>query len=512
MVFTIRNNMKGYTLDELNKMEGSSRGVSLEELNQMDDPLDGFANAEKIKLGQKVLNAGTSVANFFGAKGISETFGAEIAKVGKSQEEKNTISANQPKLKETVGSALQFGANFLPGAGVGAGLANKAAVGAGTGLAFDVGSGLQKGESVGEALKPGVGTAIGAGLPVLGAVIKPAVRIVGRLFKGLGSGLSGVSTETIDKIVNNPKVAQQASEKLAKAGNSKVLEENARTILNGVSKVRQEARKAFGEGLDQLASTDIKPDVFRANTQKVLDKYGSQLEGGKRLLSKIEFDDPKNIKKASELIDELSNVELNGKSIRKLADDIESSAFKVATSDERLSFNAFIKDLSSSLKSSVSASTDKLNNINKAFSKDMQLAEAVEGIFGKVNFKNLSEVVKASQRLETVFAQKGLAPDVVDDFLTRIGISAKDFKTTEAVRQISNKAQRANEPGLSIGELVRGVTSAVITPQMVKTLSIASGLTAEKLVPLLKSLAPTARNILIQALLKTDRQGSGQNQ
>src|SRR3989338_10547301 len=158
-------------------------------------------------IGQKILNAGTAVTNFLGGKNVAETYGAEIAKLGATPQEKQYIT--QPGVKETLGSALQLGANFIPGAGSGAGLATKVAIGAGTGYAFDVGSKLQKDVPVPEALKPGIGTAIGGGLPLAAAAIKPVTKIIGRLFKGLGSGLSGVSSESIDQIASNPKAAQE---------------------------------------------------------------------------------------------------------------------------------------------------------------------------------------------------------------------------------------------------------------------------------------------------------------
>lgn len=453
--------------------------------------------------GQKVLNAGESVANFVGAKGISEQFGADIARAQSKPDAKNFVQ--YPKMKEVVGSAIQTGANFIPGAGVGGTLARKAAVGAATGLAFDVGSQLQDKEKKITDVRPGVGTVVGGALPVAGAVIGLGTKILTRLVKGVGSGLSGVSSKTIDSIIENPKVAQEFSETLAKEGNSKVLEQNAKTIVDGVSQIRQQARRAFGEGLESLSETDITPKVFRDGTQAVLDKYGVAIEKGKKVLNGVEFSDPKNMAKATGLIDRLSKVKLDGKSLRKLADDIENSAYKIATSDERLSFNAFTKDLSSSLKESISKSTPKLGEINKVFSQDMQLTQAVEDIFGKVNYKNLSEVVKASKKLETLFAQKGLAPDVVDDFLNRIGISSADFKTGEAVRQISDKVSGANAKGLSVGELLQQVTSSVITPQLVRDIAIKTGIADTALAPLLESLkglSPALQKTLIQALLQ----------
>ena len=445
----------------------------------------------------------SKVANFFGAKGITEQFGADIARARAPEAEKGFVE--YPKMKEVVGSAIQTGANLLPGAGVGANLATKVGVGAATGYAFDVGSKMQADKSPGQIATPGIGTAVGAGAPLAIAAVKPVAKVIGRLLKGLGSGLSGVSTQTIDKIVNNPRAAQIATDKINKSGNAAVLEENARQIMNGVSTIKQQARKAFGEGLDTLAETDIKPDVFRSQTQQFLDKYGFQTSEKGKKIANAEFADPKNVSKASELINKLNTVKLDGKSIRKLADDIENSAYKIATSDERLSFNAFIRDLSATLKGAVSNSTDKLGEINKAFSSDMQLAQATEQIFGKVNFKNLPEVLKASQKLEGLFAQKGLAPDIVDRFLERIGVSAEGFKTSEAVRQITNKTSGANTKGLSFGEVLQQTTSAIVTPQMVRDVAIKLGIAEQKLVPELRKLTPAIRNVIMNFLVNSNQ-------
>lgn len=450
--------------------------------------------APKVPLSNKI-------ANFFGAKGITEQFGADIARTKAPKEEKGFVE--YPKMKEVVGSAVQTGANLLPGAGKGVGLLGKTAVGAGTGFAFDVGSKLQSGSE--SPMAPGVGTAVGGVIPGAVAIAKPVTKIVGRLFKGLGSGLSGVSTDTIDKIVSNPRAAQLATEKLAKSGNAKVLEDNARQIMNGVSKIKKEAREGFGKGVEALAETDIKPSVFRSKTQAFFDKYGSSLTDKGRKMSKMEFAEPRNVQRANELIKRLNTTKLDGKSLRKLADDIESSSYKVATSDERLSFNAFLKDLSSTLKSAISESTDRFDEINKAFSSDMQLAEATEDIFGKVQFKNLPEVLKATKKLENMFAQKGIAPEVIDQFLTRIGVSPGDFKTTEAVRQITNKTSGANTKGLSAGELFQQGTSAIVTPQMVRDIAIKVGVAENKLIPELKKLSPSIRNVIMNALVQSNR-------
>lgn len=362
---------------------------------------------------------------------------------------------------------------------------------------------LQSGEVGKDA---GIATGVEVALPLAGKlIIKPATRILKSLVKGLGSGVSGVGTDTIEQIVKNPKVASSTIDDIAKGGNGAVLKKNTETIINGVSKIKQEARKAYGVGLDSLKETDIDNKVFRDSTQSILDKYGSVTKGGKRNLTNVEFSDPKNIKTANELIGKLQTAKLDGKSIRKLADDIESKLYKVATSDERLSFNAFIKDFSSSLKNGISKSTSKLDDINKTFSQDMQLAESIEKIFGKVKFKNSSEINKVSQQLETLFSKKGLSPEYIDDFLTRIGIEPEAFKTSEAVRQISNKVTGANTKGLSIGEITQQVTSSVITPKLVRDIAVLTGKTDGVIKTLLENIAPTARGALIKALLPVEK-------
>lgn len=461
--------------------------------------------------GQKILDAGTKVSNFFGGKGVADTFGATIAKVGKTAQEKDFISQDQPTVKQTIGSGIQLGANFLPGVGKGASFAAKALTGIGTGYALDVGSKLQNNSP--KPFEPGVGTAVGAALPIAGAVTGTATKIMGRLFKGLGSGLSGVSTDTIDKIVNNPETAMKASKKLAETGNNKVLENNAKTILNGVTKIQNEASSAYRSGLDKLSEVDIKPDQLKKGIEGALQKNKIGI-GNDGLIdfSGADFLDPKVQQKAESIINQVGKQEdLSGTGIRKLMDMVDNARFKSAPDGDRQAFNAFIGDLKQGLKDGINASTDKLSEINSKYSADMQLSEAAQNIFGNVDFKNLSEVAKAAKKLESMFSQKGLDPKIVDDYLTRIGENPANFKTSEAVRQISNKTSGANSLGTSLGEITRSATSAIITPEMVKNLSIATGLTREKLAPFLRVLKPSARKIVIQALLQANQGNSAQS-
>lgn len=336
-------------------------------------------------------------------------------------------------------------------------------------------------------------TAVETAIPLGSEVVYPFVK---RIVKGLASGLSGVGTDVIDRIVKNPKVASETIKELNKVGNFEILKKNAEKILNGIPNIKKEARNAFRIGLESLKSTDIDEKTFNNLLEK---------EVGKFSIKDLEFSDPKNVKKASNLVEGLFNLKLDGKSLRGYIDDIESSAYKIATSDERLAFNAFIRELSSSLKKVVSSSTSKLDDINREFSKDMNLAQSIESIFGKVKFKNASELNKISQKLENVFSQKGLSPEYLDNFLNRIGLSPEGFKTEEAVRQITGKVSGSNTKGLSVGEILQQVSSSILTPKLVRDISILTGKTEPVIKKLLEKTSPTLRGALIKSMIEEEK-------
>lgn len=485
-------------------VEAKANGIDLTPFQ----PKQEIVQPEQPKtLGQKIVGAAQGITNFVGAKGISEQFGSDIARSSVPEEQKNLIP--YPTQKEVIGSAIQSGANLIPGAGKGLGLLAKTAIGAGTGYAFDVGSKLQEDKSINESLTPGLGTAIGGSLPVVGALTKNLIfKPLSRIVKGLGAGVSGGSIDDINNILKDPTTARKVSDAFKQKGNIDILKNEAETIMNGVSKIRKEASSAFGKGLDELKSTDINPTTFREKIGNTLDTFGSLTNNGKRELTNVEFSDPKNIKKASELIAKLQTVKLDGKSLRKLSDDIESSLYKTATSDERISFNRFIQDLSGSLKGAISETTPKLGEINKAYSQDIQLADAVQAIFGDVKFKSLEEINNMAKKISGISSEGGISPEIIDNFFARIGKSGQEFKTGESVRKIMSKSGGANKMGINFSEIIQAVTAGAITPNLIKNIAIVTGKTEPVIKKILENTSSPARKALLNSLvvIKKDSQ------
>ena len=268
------------------------------------------------------------------------------------------------------------------------------------------------------------------------------------------------------------------------------------------TKIQNEASSAYRSGLDKLSQVDIKPENLKKGFFGALEKHKIAVsEDGRIDFSNADFLDPKIQQRAEGIINTVNKQsDLTGTGVRKLMDIVDSKKFTSAPDGERQAFNAFIGDIKNGLKNGITSSTNKLDKINSKYSADMQLSEAAQHIFGGVDFKNLSEVAKAANKLEGLFNEKGLDPKIIDDYLTRIGVSPKNFKTSEAVRQISNKQANANSVGTSFGEVMRSATSAVVTPKMVRDISIKTGIAEQKLIPFLRQMKAPARNILLRAL------------
>lgn len=363
----------------------------------------------------------------------------------------------------------------------------------------------QAGGNVGKESVIATGTEIA--FPVAGKVLKPVANVMGRLFGGFGAALSGASMSQISQFIDNPRVAKDVAEQIIKDGQDGILTANAKKIIDGASRLRREAVEKYGAGLEKLSKTDIKPSVIKKNViGKLQDNKISISKNGVNL-SNSEILDKKLQGRAKDLILKINSLtNASGKDVRNMLKTLETSKFKTAIEPNRVSFNSLVDDLYDGLKKSIKESTNKLSVIDKAYSDTLQLTEAIEDIFGKVNFKNKSELNNVARKLEGLFSKKALDPKTIDEFLIRIGEKPTEFKTSEAVRQTLNKQTGANTKGLTFAEITQQITSSVVTPQAILNLSIATGIAKEVLEKLVNNVEPVARGAVLKFLIDLNKE------
>lgn len=111
-----------------------------------------------------------------------------------------------PTTGEVIGGAAELATMAVPG-GVAGGLGKKVAVGAATGYAGDVATNLADGKSGTDAFTPGISTAIGTGVPIVGAGAKIGVKVLKEVAPEVASKVS--------KLVKLPKNVAKATGEIA---------------------------------------------------------------------------------------------------------------------------------------------------------------------------------------------------------------------------------------------------------------------------------------------------------
>lgn len=281
-------------------------------------------------------------------------------------------------------------------------------------------------------------------------------------------------------------------------GNLEILKSNSQKILNGVSQLKKEASDAFSKGLENLKNIDVDINKYRAGVSNLFTDYGFNPKTFK--FTNVDFKDPLNIKKSMRVAKMLNETQLDGASVRKLMKDIGDMASKSGSTEEARAFNAFVRDISSGLKNILSESSPVFNNMNKKYSTDIQLAEAIQGILGDVKFKSQDELIDVSKNLEKIFTKNPLENEAIDNFFKRIGLDGNQLKTSEAVRQISNKGINNNQMGLSFDEIFRTVSSSIVSPKTVRDIAIMTGISQQALEKVMLSKNPYVREMFIKTL------------
>lgn len=314
-------------------------------------------------------------------------------------------------------------------------------------------------------------------LPLVGKAFgfigKRAKNILSNSAKRIAAGLGA----PVEEIIENPQAFDDAMASLGNADKkelTKVLNQNTRSIIGGVNKIKSEASQAFGEGLEQLGKVDIPVEDIATPARNVANKFGINLgslaDDVDDAFIATDFGSNKQaVNKATKALNRINGQsKFDGKSIRSLLKEIDSLQYKNVQGDPtRQDLNLFLGDLSKTLRDSISKNSDELQRINAQYSKELQLAEVIESTVGKLKFKgnNLVEFKKASDRMKKLFTDSDVGEEVLDTFLNRVGIDPVEMRATESVRRVLTTPIKAESAGFNPFEIVRQVTAGIISPK-----------------------------------------------
>lgn len=325
------------------------------------------------------------IVDVLGGEAVTDTFASEIAKIGRTQEEKDMISASQPTLGQTAGSALSLGSLFAPvgtaakalttgaralGITKGASAIGKIGTGLALGETVDVAQNLQEGKTGAEAFTPGIGTALGGAIPTAGVAKnvvarfgnRQAPRIINSLIKPLAKDFS---------YGKNPGRA------IAEEG---IVANNFDDLITKIRTTRQKIGQEIGTLGDTLSS---KPELNIRNSLSPLDEamknaaaqnnatLGSRIQNVKRaIIEKLEpsVDDAGNftIKSTGQ-----RNLEkLTFQEVRDILGEIgDMTQFTGNPSDDKL-VNSALKQIYGNIKQVSLQSAEKTNpELAKQFRK-----------------------------------------------------------------------------------------------------------------------------------------------
>jgi hypothetical protein len=226
----------------------------------------------------------------FGGAKIGEAIGTKIAEMRATPEEKQFITPG-PTAGQIAGDVARVGATFVPvgkiagavgkGAqtlGVGAGLAKLAGnvVGGTTaGAVADVGMSMAEGE------KPslGLGTAVGVGIPIVGAVSRGATNLAGKVTGKLGSEVLGMTTgtsaETLEQAFNAARTGGKELDTLTAALRGKTTPEQlVNNLRTSVAEVSAQRQQMFRQTLEELGDVRLDTSAARDEFIESLSKTG----------------------------------------------------------------------------------------------------------------------------------------------------------------------------------------------------------------------------------------------
>lgn len=287
-----------------NKPQGVSDRQVIESLQNRGYELEGLTTTTpKAETPRPITErAGNALTSVFGGKQIGEAIGQGIARgsfgetiqravVGRDvTPEEEAMVGKGPTGMQLAGDVARTASTFIPvgriaglaqkglkaiGIGRGAQIAGNVVAGGATGAAVDVTSNIAEGETP----KIGLGTYLGAGIPVAGPVANALGRVTARGVGFVGSEITGKLTGTSQETVEQAFMAARAGGKdldaLTNTLRGKVTPEQiVNNMRESVSLVSQNNSAMFRETLNELSDNVVSTQPAKDNFRKTLESTG----------------------------------------------------------------------------------------------------------------------------------------------------------------------------------------------------------------------------------------------
>lgn len=453
--------------------------------------------------------------------------------LGAKVQEAFIAQSGAEKAGKTVGDIVQY---LVPG-----GAAEKAAANSGkvakvaTRVLTDAGvTAVKEGEiNKDTGVAGGISLLAPTTLRVAGKILKFPVNVGGRILKSLGSGLSGQKVSVLERLVNSKD--PQAVLNVLKQQPEDIIAKNATQLRNEVRTLAKGAQEKFGQELDALPKRLGKaPQILTDKAQttiKVGDKkYVLSTKGIKAAMTKALRDaevavDPKTgfidfttspfvdsqarvLKNLQKLVNSWNDTTPKG--IERLATKMRSFLSKSPDAGE---LNRVVGGMVRATRNYIGSRVPAAKTMIENYAKVMERIDVLDEAFGTNGTKvgGLLERFNTEKRLAQIFSgEKGTAIKELENLP-----GGKDLIEREAARKFAAGEITGSGVGLAISELLRGVSSSIITPVQVAELAVRLGQTktlGNRFVEALSKVSPGIRPIAISFFLNLFPKDSSKSQ
>lgn len=399
---------------------------------------------------------------------------------------------------------------------------------------------------------------VGAGIPVAGAIVKPAAEFAGKVLGGFGKRLAGAltgrGTSVIDEVIKDPRAAIEGM-----TGQSMdVLGKDANAIKEASLNMKAAAGKEYSRvvnNLQEIYDNEMKPKGFTFDkgteinkvTDLLKEKYGIVKSGevaqqtGEDVADKgkLDFNSSRFLPKEATIIERALNIlksyrdPLTPKTIESLASKIDKLK---SLSPSAIETNSAVHTITTSLRDSVAkmgeqagypeganlarnfaTAMDKIDNFNSLFkttSEDLR-PEGAKGTgevskVGELRQGSKSPIIlpetektKIVQDLSTLFSGN---KDVDKDVLRKMVFGGQGIISREAGRTLATATEKAST---KLGDLIReAVITPIVPPKLIGQIVAHTALSADKVgkfVAATRKLTPFAKGALIELISKNNQ-------